>query len=218
MRDEFDPANFPFPQDQDATAAIQAAHRKHIDDGIMAAVHANPGPGAEILAFLRQVRRDIALPLLEEVGHQLEIARQPSTLDALADERARVRALLTALICAHTAMEAWLNRSLEDEHPVVWPEVDRMEFMAKVRLLAKLMKATPPSPARVPYDGSLDPGGLIFNGLQELNSLRNEFSHYKAKRVEMGSDQDPHEKLKKLPDIVRKLQGLRKYGPQIPTV
>lgn len=56
-----------------------------------------------IAPFLSEVRRDIAVPMLEEVGRQLELAKQPQQdgPDLIAYELAQVRALLTALICAH---------------------------------------------------------------------------------------------------------------------
>jgi hypothetical protein len=107
---------------------------------------------------------------------------------------------------------------LEDEHPVAWPEVDRMEFMAKVRLLTKLMKNTPETPGQSPYYGTLDADREVHNGLRELNSLRNRFIHYKAERVAIGSPEDPYEKLNKSPSIIKKLGRLCVYGLSIPKV
>ena len=163
-----------------------------------------------------QVRRDITWILLAEAQRQLDIAKQAEQLGVLDREHPTAQALLTALICTHTAVEAWLNRTLEDEHPVVWPEVDRMEFMAKVRLLAKLMRAMPYAPYLSPYDGTLDPGRQVYDGLLQLNRLRNQFVHYKVARVAIRAEKDPYVALNKLPAILEKISGMSKYGPQIP--
>ena len=111
-----------------------------------------------------------------------------------------------------------MNKTLEEVHPLIWPEIDRMDFMSKVSLLAKLLENLPVTGGRSRYDGALDAGRAEYGGLKELNKLRNDFSHYKAQEVEIYSPNDPYERLKKLPSIVKQLKALSKYGLSIPQV